>query len=137
MGRDNIQGLFGELIEEPIHPSDQKHIDAILEELEPLSLQPSDDASRNEYRKMLQIYGKLIHKQPAFLSEGAIAKRTIPVMWHLLGELIDTRPKHFSQRNSQAYGQVPWLGYTMLSAIEYIRNQSLHDSQLGPWVTKT
>lgn len=132
-----LNGVFKTLVEEDIHPADEEHIRDVLLDVDPLVLYPSDDASKEEYKKMLQIYGKLVRKQPVFLSEGALTSRTIPVMWKLVHELIHPRPKHYGPRNSQTYGRVPWLAYTMLRAMEYIRNQSLEDPETAEWVTKT
>lgn len=129
-----LQGQFKDIIDQEIHPIDAQHLQAVLDTVEPLKLYPSDDKSKLENNKILQAYGALIHQQPAFLSQGALTTRTIPVMWKLTQELLEPRGKHYSPRNSSTYGRVPWLAYVMLGAIEYIRNDSLHDPDLGKWV---
>lgn len=131
-----LKGAFKDIVEQPIHPSDYEHMSAVLAKVEPLMLYPSDDKSKLENRKILQAYGSLIHQQPAFLSKGALATRTIPVLWKMTQLLLEPRGKHNSLRNSKSYGRIPWLAYIMLDAIEYVRNQSLHDPDLAHWVTK-
>lgn len=131
-----LEGQFKDIVDQPIHPLDGVHVNAVLEKIDPLVLYPSDDASKLENTKILQAYGSLIHQQPAFLSKGALATRTIPVMWQLTQTLIEPRGKHHSLRNSRSYGRVPWLAYIMLDAIEYVRNQSLKDPSLAEWVKK-
>lgn len=136
IGKEVISDNWRNIVEEELHKNDESTIAKLLLEIEPLKIEPGDDTSKEEYRKMLQIYGKMIHRQYILLSEGALTTRTIPMMWRLVQELIPARGKHYSQRNSQAYGRVPWIGYVMLNAIEYIRNSSLNDPKLGEWVTK-
>lgn len=137
IGSKGLDGKFKDLVETDINDSDATHLRAVLDQSGPLILYPSDDTSREEYKKILQLYGILVHREPAFLSEGALSERTIPVMWRALQETLPPRHKHYSKRNSVSYGRVPWLAYTMLSAIEYIRNQALNDPETAKWVTHT
>lgn len=85
---------------------------------------------------ILKLYNAMIYRDPMYLAESALENRTIPVLWTLTQERIPTRRKHAGLRDSADYGEVPWLGYVMLGAIEYARSSAIVDSGKAPWVKK-
>lgn len=123
---------FQQMVNIPLEDTDKANMDKVLAKTEMLF---EGAKSEEEYRKILEIYGRLTTIDKMYLSNSWLTTRTIPIMWQMINQRIHFRTKHRDNRNSK-YGAVPWLAYTLISGIEYIRNQSLEDKYRKNYVTK-